>query len=268
MKIVVCIKQVPDDSVKIELDESTGKPSVEGVEPIVNAFDTYALEMAARFLETGIEGEITTITMGDENSKSSIKNCLAVGASHGYVLHDDLFEGSDAQGTAYALGCAVRKIARDEGGDFDIVFCGIETSDETSGQTGPMLAESLGYSLVTNVIALEKKDGVLHVKQETEDGYNIVETPMPCVLTAARPNYDPRYPTIKSKMAARKMPIGELSAADIGARSDKTGESASLVKTIELAVPPKRKAGIKINEEDIEEASLKAFSIMTDANVL
>ena len=162
MEIMVCIKQVPDDSVKIELDEGTGKPAAGRAEPIVNAFDTYALEMAARFLETGIAGEITTITIGDESSKGSIKNCLAVGASHGYVINDELFEGSDAQGTAYALRCAVRKIEQDTGRDFDIVFCGIETSDETSGQTGPMLAEMLGCSLVTNVVALEEKDGVLH----------------------------------------------------------------------------------------------------------
>lgn len=253
---------------KIELDEGTGKPAAGRAEPIVNAFDTYALEMAARFLETGIAGEITTITIGDESSKGSIKNCLAVGASHGYVINDELFEGSDAQGTAYALRCAVRKIEQDTGRDFDIVFCGIETSDETSGQTGPMLAEMLGCSLVTNVVALEEKDGVLHVKQETEDGYNIVETAMPCVLTAARPNYDPRYPTIKSKMAARKMPIGELSAADIDASPDRIGAGASLVRTIELSAPPKRQAGIIIKEDDIEEAALKAFRMMTDANVL
>lgn len=268
MEILVCTKQVPDDSVEIRLDEASGQPATEGVEPIVNAFDTYALEMAAQFLETGIEGEITVAAVGDEESKNGIKNCLAVGASHGYVISDPSFEGSDAEGTGYILMQGAKKIETELGKKFDIIFCGQETSDYSTGQTGPQLAEELGYPLVTDVIALEQKGEGLSVKQETEDGYNMVDVATPCILTASKPNYDPRYPTIKNKMAARRMPIDMLSAADIECDGSKAGEGAALIKTVSLTAPPKRKAGVKINEEDIEAASLKAIGMMTDANVL
>ena len=122
-----------------------------------------------------------------------------------------------------------------------------------------MLAEDLDVPVVPNLIDIEMVDGVVSAKQETEEGYNVVEVATPCVVTVTKPEYEPRYPTIKSKMAARKIPIGEL---EIG------GVVAPAVTVVANAEPPKKAAGVKINEETLEESMAVALGMMRDAKVL
>lgn len=252
MEILVCIKQVPDDSVSVKMNPATGAPDLAGITPIVNAFDTYALEMATR-LKEAVGGTITVVSVGD--AKDAIKSCLAVGASHGFVVKD---EATDTISTADALAKAVAKIEEAQGVKFDIVFCGKESTDCASGQVGAMLAANLDMPVVTNLVDIEVADGIVKAKQETETGYNVVETAAPCVVTVNKPNYEPRYPTIKSKMAARKIPIGEL---ELG------GVAAPAVAVIANAEPPKKEAGVKIQEETIADSMAKAIAMMKEAKV-
>lgn len=256
MEILVCIKQVPDDSVNIKMNPATNAPDLDIATPIVNAFDTYALEMATRLKEAVGDSTITVVSVGPDKAKDAIKTCLAVGASKGYVVKAD---ATDTISTADALAKAVAKIEEAEGVKFDIIFCGKESTDCASGQVGTMLAEDLDVPVVPNLIDIEMVDGGVSAKQETEEGYNVVEVATPCVVTVTKPEYEPRYPTIKSKMAARKIPIGELEIGVV---------VAPAVTVVANAEPPKKAAGVKINEETLEESMAVALGMMRDAKVL
>lgn len=258
MEILVCIKQVPDDSVEISLNTETGTPELDGITPVVNAFDTYALEMAAR-LKEGAGGEITVLSAGDDSVKNSLKNCLAVGADYAYLAKDDNYQNRDPQSIAGILKAAKSEIEAKTGKKFDVIFCGKEATDFTSGQAGIMLAAELGVPVVADAVDISTEDEKAVVKQETEEGYCMIESPLPCLVTVNKPAYEPRYPTIKSKMAARKKPIEELTA----------GEPAEAqVTLIKLHAPAKRAAGVKIKAEDAETAAAQALKIMEDAKII
>lgn len=263
MEILVCLKQVPDDSVEIHLKPGTEEVNLDGVTPVVNAFDTYALEMATR-LKEAVGGNITAITVGPEKARDAVKTCLAVGANQGYVISDPTFEGADTLGRSKILAAAIRKLEADAGKPFDLIFCGREATDRASGQLGPQLAEALGTGVIVDLVDIEQTDAGICAKQETEEGYRKVESALPCVVTVNKPAYDPRYPTIKSKMAARKMAIPVLSAADLD--SVEPGKpTAHVVKVFE---PAKRQAGLKINEETAAESAIKAVDMMAAAKLL
>ena len=255
MNILVCIKQVPDDSVEVSLNQATGKADIEKIAPIVNAFDGYALEMATRFKEAH-GGEITVLSVGPEKARDSLRNCCSVGASKAYLVNSEA--ETDTYGIADTLAKAIAAIEAEAGAKFDIVFCGKETTDFTSSQVGPMLAEILGLPQVTNIVGLEPADAGLAVKQETEEGYNMVDVATPCVVTVTKPEYDPRYPTMKSKMAARKIVIPDLAVEVI------TDAKVSVAKVYE---PAKKEAGVKIKEETVEETVAKAIGLMAEAKV-
>ena len=211
MEILVCIKQVADDSVEVFMNEKTGKPALEGVEKVVNAFDTYALEMAVRLKEAKGDITVTTLSLGGEDAKNGLKNCLAVGADEAFYIKDENYQEKDAVIIAQALSKGIKKMEEQRGKKFDIIFCGKETTDFATGQVGIMLADELNYGVVTNLVDIDAEGGKVTAKKETETGYERVEITSPCIVTVNKPNYEPRYPTIKSKMAARKKEITEIS---------------------------------------------------------
>ena len=262
MEILVCVKQVVDDSVKIGLN-ADGTPAVDGITLVANAFDTYALEMATRLKEAN-EGTITVVAFGDEKAKDALKSCLAVGASKAYLVSNDGMGEMDSLTTGYVLSKAAAKIEELNGAKFDIIFCGKETTDCTTGMVGPELADILGVGCITGIVDISLTEGGISAKQETEEGYNTIETATPAVVTVNKPEYDPRYPTMKSKMAARKIPIDTLTAADLGLEAEKL---VPAVKVTSLSEPPKKQAGIKINEKTLEETMAKAMDILKEAKV-
>ena len=254
MELLVCTKQVPDDSVSVSLN-AAGAPALDGITPVVNAFDTYALEMAARFKEAH-GGSVTVLGLGNTEALTpSMRSCLAVGADRAVVVAEE--SESDAAGVAHLLAQGAKKA-----GAFDVIFCGSEATDTGNSQVGMFLAQELGIPVVANVLALEPVDGGLSVKQETEDGYRTFEVSCPCVVTVVKPDYEPRYPSIKSKMAARKMPVDALSAAEIEAAADKFGAAAAKVQRVAIAAPAQRQAGVKIQEKDPAEAVRRAMELM------
>ncbi|MEA4816245.1 MAG: electron transfer flavoprotein subunit beta/FixA family protein [Lachnospiraceae bacterium] len=266
MEILVCIKQVPDDAVKVCFDKNTGSPDISGITPVVNAFDTYALEMAARFKEAN-EGNITVLSIGDEKSKDAIRNCLSVGADKGFLVCDEIFSDIGTFATATVLKAAISKIEETLGSKFDIIFCGRESTDFSSGVVGAQLAETMGLNMVSDIIAVSSKGRGLSVKQETEEGYNIIEIGTPCLFTVTKPDYDPRYPTMKSKIAARKADIPVFSASDLKI-SAADFKNMNSIKIIDIYPLKTREAGIKIKEKDAAEAVKKAVEIMLKAGVL
>ena len=263
MNILVCIKQVPDDSVEVTMG-ADGKPAVEGITPVVNAFDTYALEMATRLKETLDDGsEITALCIGPDSAKNSLKNCLAVGADYAYLVNNESVDETDAMGIAHILKGAVEKLVAEKG-KFDLIFTGKEATDVALGHTGIYLAYKLGAAVITDAMDLEVKGDRVTVKHETEEGHRVIEAPLPVVLTVTKPAYDPRYPTIKNKMAARRKPIDELKLGDLVAMDQLTAK----IKTVSEYEPPRRAAGVKIKEESEEESAVKAIQMMVDAKVL
>lgn len=258
MEILVCVKQVPDDSVEISLDPKTGAPALDGVTPVVNAFDTYALEMAVRLKEAA-GGEVTVLSIGDESVKNSLKNCLAVGADYAYLAANDAYQSADPEIIAKELKAAKEAIEEKTGKKFDIVFCGKETTDFASGQVGTILAKELSAPVTADVVDITAGEGKVTVKQETEEGYCMIESELPCVVAVNKPEYDPRYPTIKSKMAARKKPIEELAAEEAG---------SAQVEVLRVYAPAKRAAGVKIKAEDPAEAVSQALAMMSEAKAI
>lgn len=251
MEIMVCVKQVPDDSVSIKLG-ADGQPELAGVTPVANAFDTYALEMATRFKEAN-GGSVTVVSAGDIAAVTpTLRSCLAVGADSAYCVN-------------VTEGCMNSQLAAasKEIGNFDIILVGSESTDKSSMEAGARIANRAGLPLVCNVLAIEASDGGLTVKQETEDGYRIVEVPMPCVLTIVKPDYEPRYPSIKTKMAARKMPVNEVPPADVG-----PGCGCRKTDHVKYDAPPKREGGLKIEESDPQAAVAKALEMLAERKLV
>ena len=255
MQILICVKQVPDDSVEIRLDDKVKKPNLNGVSLVANAFDTYALELAVRFMEAN-GGNVSVLNVGADDSINTLKNCLSVGAKEAYFVKDDLYADLDAIGTADVLVDAIHKIEKDKDKQFDLILCGMESTDEITGQVGAMIAEKMGTGFISRVVEVNLKDNGMEVHQETDEGYNVVSIGSPAVVTVSKPVYDPRYPTIKTKMKSRKAVIPTYSAAEIGEVKQ------AKVRCIEYDAPPKKEAGIKIQEKDVALAVSTAMEQM------
>lgn len=255
MEILVCVKQVPDDSIEIHLDEKEKKPNLKGVSSVACAFDTYALELAVRFMEAN-GGNVSVLNVGADDSTNTLKNCLSVGAKEAYFVKDDLYTDIDALSTAGVLADAIKKIEKDKEVNFDLILCGMESTDEITGQVGAMLAEKMDKGFISRAIEVNLKNDDLEVHQETDEGYNIVSMKSPAVVTVSKPNYDPRYPTIKTKMKSRRAVIPTYSSEEIGK------VNKGKVRYLEYLSPPKREAGIKIQEKEAEKSVSVAMEQM------
>ena len=200
MNICVCIKQVPDTN-EIKVDPVTHTLVRKGVPSIVNPFDTYAQEVGVRLKEK-LGGKVVVISMGPEQAKEAIKTCLSVGADAGYLISSRKFGGSDTLATSYILSEAIKAVEEKEGLKFDLILCGKQAVDGDTAQVGPEIAEHLGLPQITYALDIIEKDGDIQVKRECDEGYDMISTQLPAVVTVVRLPYEPRYPTIKSKMAA------------------------------------------------------------------
>lgn len=254
MNILVCIKQVPDTT-EIKIDPITNTLIRAGVPSIVNPFDAYALEVAAR-LKGAVGGQIVVLSMGPEQAKNALRDCLSVGGDNAYLVCDRAFGGSDTLATSYILSRAIQAIEELEG-KFDIIFCGKQAIDGDTAQVGPEIAEHLDYPQVTYAIGVTAGDGEVEVKRETEDGFEILVVPTPCVVTVTKTSFEPRYPSIKSKIAARKAEIPTLTAQDFTLNLSKAGLKGSPTKVKRTFTPKVGKEGIIIHEENGSAAAKK-----------
>ena len=261
MEILVCMKQVPDDSVEIRLGAS-GEPDLSQAEPQGNAFDTYALELAVRFIEAN-GGTVTVATVGTENDKVCLRNSLAVGAKASAQIEG--VEKADAAVTASLLAAGIKKIEADAGKTFDLILCGRESTDYIGGEVGEILAEKLGLPFVTDVVEVTPGEGKVTSKKELESGYLKVESPIPSVFTIAKPNYDPRYPSVKSKIAARRAKIPTVAQSELALEDGALNAKVSHKAFLE---PPKREAGVLVKEADAATAVAKALEILAADKVL
>ena len=256
MNILVFIKEVPDDSVAVSVQGD--RAAISDITPVVNAFDTYSLEMAVRLKEANEESQVVVVSIGNEEVKNSLKNCLAVGADKAYLVKNDDYRKLDAKAITKILMGAKEKLEA-ELGAFDVICFGKETTDAEASQVGVYFANKSDLGVVTSVIAMEKDGDKLVTKQEIDGGYRLVETILPSVVTIAKPDYEPRYPTIKSKMAARRQKIDDFEVE---------ATSSPILEEVKDFEPKKREAGVKIQEEEVEDTVAKAISLMLEQKVL
>lgn len=267
MNILVCVKQVPDTT-EIKIDPVKNTLIRDGVPSILNPFDGYALEAAARVKDKNPDTKIVAVTMGPPQAVAVLKECLAIAADKAYLVSGRTFGGSDTLATSYILSNAIKKIEETEG-KFDAIFCGKQAIDGDTAQVGPEIAEHLDYPQVTYGLEAEVEGNLLKVKKEVEDGAQIIGIQMPCVATFTKPAWDPRYPTIKRKMAANRAEIPtlddtmfpEMDTTRIGLK----GSPTHVKKTF---VPQKKTGGMKIKEEDNAASARKLFSVLSEANII
>lgn len=267
MNILVCIKQVPDTT-EIKIDPVKNTLIREGVPSIVNPFDGYALEAAARIKDKDPNTRIVVLSMGPEQAKAALKECLAIAADKAYLVSDRAFGGSDTLATSYIISETIKKVEELEG-KFDAIFCGKQAIDGDTAQVGPEIAEHLDYPQVTYGLEAAAGDGRIRVNKEVEEGVEVVEVQTPCVVTFTKPAWDPRYPTIKRKMAANRADIPPLTAADLPtidlAHAGLKGSPTKVKKTF---VPQKKTGGVKIKEETAADSAVKLFQLLSDASVI
>lgn len=237
MKIVVCLKQVPD-SANIRLDPVTHTLKREGVAAVVNPFDMHALEAALRLRERAGEGTVIALTMGPPQAEEMLREALRRGADDGILLSDRAFAGSDTYATSYVLAQAIRKIS-----GVDVVVFGKQASDGDTAQVGPGVATHLDIPQITVVRELvEVGTDALVAERMLEDGSETIRAPYPCALTVVREVGDPRLPSLRRMMSAKHAQLTVWSAADIGADPERCGLKGSPTKVVRVFSPPVREA--------------------------
>jgi electron transfer flavoprotein beta subunit len=243
MRFIVCVKQVPETN-DLKFDPETNKVMKEGVSTIINPFDQFALEQAIKIKQEG--DEIISISIGDAETKSTLMRCLALGADKGILLDDTNFQDSDTFATSNILATAINKI-----GEFNIIFCGNSSFDTGSSQVGPELAVILNIPQITYAESVENvENGKVKVKAQTDEGYKIIESELPLVITGIPPSsFQPSIPPLPKILSARKKPFDVWSMEDIEGDKNKFGSEGSLIRIIKLYKPPKREEGIVINDE-------------------
>lgn len=238
MNTIVCVKQVLDPEIppaKFKIDPG-GKKVIPppGVPPVISVFDERAVEAACR-LKDKHKGKITVISMGSGKVADVIKHAIAMGADDGYVLQDPAFEDLDSFGTAYILGKAIQKI-----GAYDLILCGRYSADWSNGQVGSILAEILGLPVVTGACNIEAVDRTLRVKRILKDGYEVLEAPMPSLITVSGEIGLPRLPAGMRLMIASKKQIPVWKAQDLGAETPALDKANTHLEVTGLSVPTRK----------------------------
>lgn len=249
MNIIVCVKQVPDTN-EVKIDPKTGTLIREGVPSIINPDDKNALEEALKIKDENPDTKVIVLSMGPPQAEVALMETIAMGADEAILLSDRAFAGSDTWATSTALATAIDKI-----GDYDIIFCGRQAIDGDTAQVGPQIAEHLGIPQITYVEKLEMKDGKVKVRRALEDGYFVIESEMPVLLTAIDELNEPRYPSIKGIYKAYgEDKIKVWSAEDIDADMDNIGLEGSPTEVNKSFAPPSKKGEGEIFDGDIKDA--------------
>jgi electron transfer flavoprotein beta subunit len=237
MDVIVCIKQVPDTT-DIKIDPETHTLIREGVEAIINPFDTYAIEEGLRIKEK-LTGKLTVITMGPAQAESALREAISLGADEAILISDRAFAGSDTWATSYILAKAIEEVAK-----FDLIICGKQAIDGDTAQVGPGISTHLDIPQVTYVKKIReiKKDYAI-VERMTEEGFEVIKTPLPALFTVVKEINEPRLPSLKGKIRAKKAEIKRYRSEDLNLDLEKIGLSGSPTQVVKIFSPELRKKG-------------------------
>ena len=247
MNIVVLVKQVPDTWAERKLKDADGTLDRASVDGLINELDEYAIEEGLQIAEAqrgaGAEAEVTIVTMGPEKAAESIRKALSMGADKAVHVLDDGLAGSDALSTSYAIA----KVLEQTG--FDLVICGSESTDARMGVMAAMLAERLGVPQVSLASKVDINGSDLKIRRVSEDGYFEVESTLPAVISVVEKINEPRYPSFKGIMAAKKKPVQTMSLADASIDPALVGLGGAATEVVDHAQRPPRQAGTVVKDE-------------------
>ncbi len=265
MKIIVPIKQVPETSA-VRMDEATGTIVREGAKAIVNPLDLYAIETALMIKEAQ-GARVTALTMGPPSAINALKEAVAMGCDDALLLTDKRFAGADTWSTSYVLACAIRKL-----GIPDLVICGERATDGDTGQVGPGVAGWLGLPVLSYIAGVELPEGGrMRVRRMVEDGYEVLETPLPALLTVVKEVANPRLPTLRGKQRAKKLEIPVWKPEDIDAEVVNLGLKGSPTRVVKIHRPKVGRACEKLPAGDaaaLDAASRKLAAVIVGTGVL
>jgi len=261
MRIVVCVKQVPDTD-EVRMDPKTGTLIREGIPSIINPDDLRALEEAL-CIKDDQGAEVVVLTMGPPQAEVALREALAMGADRAILLCDRKFSGSDTWATAHALTYGIKKV-----GGFDLIFCGRQAIDGDTAQVGPQIAEYLDLPQVSYVRKVKIVGDKVTAERAMEDGYEVIETTLPCLLTAVKELNMPRYPSIRGIFEAYgEKQIEVWSAGDVGADDSIVGLRASPTNVKRIFTPEPKGKGIML-EGDTQEAVRSLFLHLREKRVI
>ncbi len=261
LHIIVCMKQVPDTQ-QVRIDPKTGSLIREGVPSIINPEDKNAIEEAVRLKEKQ-SASVTVLSMGPAQAEEALREAVAMGADRAILLTDRAFAGADTWATSYALGSALKKLA-----PFDLILCGRQAIDGDTAQVGPELAEFVDLTQVTYVREVQVDGDTLKVKRALEDGYELLETKMPALLTVVKDLNLPRLPSMIDIMNAYETPIETWHADDIDVDKNKTGLRGSPTR-IRRAGPPELTPGnVEFVQGPVEDIVQKLLAILEEKHLV
>jgi len=261
MNIVVLVKQVPEIAL-IKVDEAANQVVLPSGPGIVNPFDEYALEEGLRLKEKH-GGTCVVMSVGSDRVESALRDCLALGADDACLLSDDLFNGSDQQAIGKILAAGLTKL-----GGFNLILAGKQAVDSDASQVPAAVAANLDLPQALFVKKVESvSDSKITVFRTTEEGYDVVEMTLPAVVSVVKEINEPRLPSLKGKMAAKKKTIIKWTAADLGLSGDNVGANSG-TKTLKVSTPPPRTKGEIITGETPEEIADTLFKKLRENQVI
>jgi electron transfer flavoprotein beta subunit len=250
MKIAVCVKHVPEGTLKLDPGSKRLDRSGEGA---LNHFDANAVEEALKIKEAEGDGEVLLVSLGPEKAMEGLRKALAMGADRALLVSDEAAAGSDLVATSYALAKALER----EGPD--LVLFGQQGADSDGAVLWAAVAERLRRPLISQVAELKLEGGKVRGKRQTEFGYDVIEAPLPAVVAVSDAINEPRYPSLKGIMGAKKKPQETVSLADLGVEPDRVGEAGSRTTVVALGSPPPRGDSKTIEDDGSAAEQILAF---------
>jgi electron transfer flavoprotein beta subunit len=263
LKICCLVKEVPDAAVQKRIDSSTMRLDRSG-EKNLNPFDTHALEAAMQVREGGNAevDEVVAVTMGPESAVRALHKAVALGADRSVHLTDGALENSDVCATGYALAKAL------ESEQPDLVLLGQQSDDGECYTIGAVVADHLKMPSLTQVIKMDVSDGKLTCERQAEYGYDTVEVELPAVISVGDAINEPRYPSLKAIMGAKKKPLDTKATGDVGIESDRVGDSGKRTEVLAINPPPQKEAGEIIEDEDTNETVEKIVAWLEERKLV
>lgn len=260
MRIVVCIKQVPDTK-NVRIDPDTHTLVRQGVESIINPFDMFAVEGALKIKDQN-GARVTVVTMGPPQAAEALRETLGLGADDAVLLSDRAFAGSDTWATSTTLAAAIRKM-----GDVDLIFCGKQAVDGDTAQVGPEMAALLDVPYATLVKKIDlDESGFLKVMRQTDEGAEVWKIRLPALITVIKELGEPRVPSLRHKMRAKKAEIPVWGNAELGLDPNSTGLCGSFTQVVRVFSPQRRGNRIQL-EGSIENQAEQLFQYLKKARV-
>ncbi len=263
MKIAVLVKEVPDAAVQKRVDPNTGRMDRSG-EKNLNPYDTHAIEAAMQIKEGGAVAvdEIIAVTMGPESAVRALHKAVSLGADRSVHLSDPAVAGSDVAATGYALAQTLKRE------NPDLVLLGQQSDDGECYTIGAVVAEHLGAPSLTQVIKLDVEGEKLVCERQAEYGYDTVEIQLPAVISVGDAINEPRYPSLKAIMGAKKKQLDAVSAADVDIDTSKVGGDNSAAQWVAAKAPPAKSAGLIIEDEDTAETVEKIVAWLDERKLI